>query len=135
MWFAHMVHPDQREIGKLAHRHTGVCHCPSSIMILASGIAPVREMLDAGVKDALSVDGSASNDGNHMLGEVRQAMLLQRVGWPGFRIPRRPPLRAGSVRGGNARRRVGAETRRHRQPGAGQGGGLRRLPGGRSEPR
>jgi len=84
VWFAHMVHPNGDEIAQLAHSHTGVCHCPSSNMILASGIMPLREMVDAGVRVGLGVDGSASNDGNHLLGEARQAMLLQRVGWPGF---------------------------------------------------
>jgi cytosine/adenosine deaminase-related metal-dependent hydrolase len=84
VWFAHMVHPNPEEIGWLARTHTGVCHCPSSNMILASGIAPVREMVDRQVRVGLGVDGSASNDGNHMLGEARLAMLLQRVGWPGF---------------------------------------------------
>lgn len=84
VWYAHMVHPDAEEISTLASTASGVCHCPSSNMILASGIAPVRDMCDAGVRVGLGVDGSASNDGNHMLGEARQAMLLQRVGWPGF---------------------------------------------------
>jgi 8-oxoguanine deaminase len=84
VWFAHMVHPNSDEIGLLAETLSGVCHCPSSNMILASGIAPVREMCDRGVRVGLGVDGSASNDANQLLGEARQAMLLQRVGWPGF---------------------------------------------------
>jgi 8-oxoguanine deaminase len=84
VWFAHMVHPRPEDIARLARTRSGACHCPSSNMILASGIAPVRAMRDAGVKVGLGVDGSASNDGNHLLGEARQAMLLQRVGWPGF---------------------------------------------------
>ncbi len=84
VWFAHMVHPNDAEIDQLADTLCGVCHCPSSNMILASGIAPVREMCDRGVRVGLGVDGSASNDSNQLLGEARQAMLLQRVGWPGF---------------------------------------------------
>lgn len=84
VWYAHVVHLDPSEIETLAMTRTSVCHCPSSNMILASGIAPIRDMIDANVRVGLGVDGSASNDGNHLLGEARQAMLLQRVGWPGF---------------------------------------------------
>ncbi len=79
VWFAHSVHVNDAEIAQYAQTGCGVAHCPSSNMRLASGIAPLLKMLTVGVKVGLGVDGSASNDGSHMLGEVRQAMLLSRL--------------------------------------------------------
>lgn len=82
VWWAHAVHVDGAEIALMAQTQTGVAHCPCSNMRLASGIAPVRQWLDGRVRVGLGVDGSASNDGAHMLYEARQALLLQRV-WGG----------------------------------------------------
>lgn len=79
VWFAHSVWVNSDEIKKYAHTGCGVAHCPSSNMRLASGIAPIMEMARSGVKVGMGVDGSASNDGSHLLAEVRQAMLLARL--------------------------------------------------------
>ena len=79
VWHAHCVKLDNAEIDLFARSKTGVAHCPCSNCRLGSGIAPVRQMRDAGVKVALGVDGSASNDAGHLLDEARQLLLLQRV--------------------------------------------------------
>lgn len=79
VWHAHCVKLDAQEIGLFARSGTGVAHCPCSNCRLGSGIAPVRAMRDAGVKVALGVDGSASNDAGNLVAEARQALLLQRV--------------------------------------------------------
>jgi 8-oxoguanine deaminase len=80
VWHAHCVKLDDEGISLFAATRTGVAHCPCSNMRLASGIAPIRRMLDAGVPVGLGVDGSASNDAAHMVNEARQSLLLARVG-------------------------------------------------------
>ncbi|EAQ43496.1 hydroxydechloroatrazine ethylaminohydrolase [Roseobacter sp. MED193] len=79
VWHAHCVKLNPTEIDLFARSRTGVAHCPCSNCRLGSGIAPVRQMRDAGVVLGLGVDGSASNDMANLMGEARQALLLQRV--------------------------------------------------------
>src|SRR5918996_2230814 len=88
VWFAHAVWVNDEEIKVFAKHNCGVAHCPTSNMRLASGIAPVKEYRAAGVNVGLGVDGSASNDGSHLLAEVRNAMLISRVkeGITGFSL-------------------------------------------------
>jgi 8-oxoguanine deaminase len=88
VWFAHAIYVNNYEVQTFARHGCGVAHCPSSNMRLASGIAPIKEYLAAGIKVGLGVDGSASNDGSHLLAEARQAMLLSRLkeGISGFSL-------------------------------------------------
>lgn len=79
VWHAHCVKLDADGMTRFGQTGTGIAHCPCSNMRLGSGIAPVRKMLGCGVPVGLGVDGSASNDGGHLLGETRQAMLVSRL--------------------------------------------------------
>ncbi len=101
VWHAHCVKLDSRAIQIFADTGTGVAHCPCSNMRLASGIAPVRAMRDARVKVGLGVDGSASADSGNLIGEARQCMLLQRVGFGPAAMGAREALEI-ATRGGAA---------------------------------
>ncbi len=79
-WFAHGIHFNEREIRRLGDAGCGVAHCPTSNMILASGICPAHQLEAAGVNVGLAVDGSASNDCSNLIQEVRQSLLIQRLG-------------------------------------------------------
>ena len=78
-WFAHTVHLNDDEIKLMGKTGCGVSHCPSSNLRLGSGIAHIKEMMNAGISVSLAVDGSASNDSSNMLSEIRNALLLSRL--------------------------------------------------------
>ena len=79
VWYAHGIHFNDQELKLLADTGTGVAHCPASNMKLASGVCRVPDMLELGVPLGLALDGSASNDGNSLLEELRIAYLLHRL--------------------------------------------------------
>lgn len=78
-WLAHGIHFDPAEVETLGHACVGICHCPTSNMLLASGTCKTLDLQKAGARVGLGVDGSASNDGSNLVQEVRQAMLLQKL--------------------------------------------------------
>jgi cytosine/adenosine deaminase-related metal-dependent hydrolase len=101
VWCAHCVHLTQAEVGKFAQAGTGVAHCPSSNLRLGAGVAPVRPLLDAGVRVGLGVDGSASNERGDLFLEVKQALLVARGRGGPEAMTAREALRLGT-RGGGA---------------------------------
>jgi len=78
VWCAHCVHLSQPDVERFADTGTGVAHCPTSNLRLGAGVAPVRDLLDAGARVGLGVDGSASNERGDLLLEVKQALLAAR---------------------------------------------------------
>jgi len=103
-WLAHGIHFTAEEIQKLSVTKIGISHCPSSNMVLASGVCRVPELEKAGVSVGLGVDGSASNDCSNLMQEVRQAFMMQRL-YYGSQITHLDALRWATSGGANVLRR------------------------------
>ena len=101
VWCAHCVHLSQPDVARFAATGTGVAHCPTSNLRLGAGVAPVRDLLDAGVRVGLGVDGSASNERGDLFLEVKQALLVARGRGGPAALTVRDALRLGT-RGGAA---------------------------------
>jgi cytosine/adenosine deaminase-related metal-dependent hydrolase len=101
VWCAHCVHLSPADVDRFAHTQTGVAHCPTSNLRLGAGVAPVRELVDAGVRVGLGVDGSASNERSDLFLEVKQALLVARGRGGPKAMTAREALRLGT-RGGAA---------------------------------
>ena len=92
-WLAHGIHFNENEISRLGKAGVGISHCPTSNMMLASGICKTLELEKAGVAIGIGVDGSASNDGSNMIQEVRMAMYLQRLKYGASKITHQKALK------------------------------------------
>ena len=101
VWCAHCIHLSQPDVRRFADTGTGAAHCPTSNLRLGAGVAPVRDLLDAGVRVGLGVDGSASNERGDLMLEVKQALLVARGRGGPAALTVRDALRLGT-RGGAA---------------------------------
>lgn len=113
VWCAHCVHLSASDIAQFAATGTGVAHCPTSNLRLGAGVAPVRELLDSGVRVGLGVDGSASNERGDLFMEVKQALLVARGRGGPDAMSAREALRLGTRGGAAVLRRddIGSLTR------------------------
>jgi cytosine/adenosine deaminase-related metal-dependent hydrolase len=101
VWCAHCVHLSDEDVSAFAAGGVGVAHCPTSNLRLGAGIARVRELLDAGVRLGLGVDGSASNERGDLSFEAKQALLVARARGGPAALTAREALRL-ATRGGAA---------------------------------
>ncbi|MEZ5871106.1 MAG: 8-oxoguanine deaminase [Nitratireductor sp.] len=92
-WLAHGIHFNDDEIARLGKAGVGVCHCPTSNMVLASGNCRTRELEAAGVPVGLGVDGSASNDSSNLMEGVRHALMINRLSYGAARVTHLDALR------------------------------------------
>ena len=105
VWCAHCVHLSNADVRTFAERGVGVAHCPTSNLRLGAGVAPVRELLDAGARVGLGVDGTASNERGDLLAEVKQALLVARGRGGPEAMTAREALRLGTSGGAAVLRR------------------------------
>jgi cytosine/adenosine deaminase-related metal-dependent hydrolase len=105
VWCAHCVHLSNAEVRTFAERGVGVAHCPTSNLRLGAGVAPVRELLDAGARVGLGVDGTASNERGDLFAEVKQALLVARGRGGATAMTARDALRLGTSGGAAVLRR------------------------------
>jgi cytosine/adenosine deaminase-related metal-dependent hydrolase len=105
VWCAHCVHLSDADVQTFGKQGVGVAHCPTSNLRLGAGVAPVRQLLDAGVRVGLGVDGSASNERSDLFAEVKQALLVARGRGGGEAMTARDALRLGTRGGASVLRR------------------------------
>ncbi len=105
VWCAHCVHLSDADVAAFAGSGVGVAHCPTSNLRLGAGVAPVRDLLDAGARVGLGVDGTASNERGDLFAEVKQALLVARGRGGGEALTARAALRLGTRGGAEVLRR------------------------------